>query len=129
MGKQKWREEASSSSTPVKRLRGPSESHLVDWLMKEVHWYQMSWTKARACAHAAVLDGLANEPSIGLAAAGPFGSYEGNAFRDSKKLASLEQASSKAHSIDSCIILRFHKSYSHETSRFLRDVTSMFTAI
>ena len=98
MVKQKWRDELASSSTSSagKRAKGPSTSHLVDWILNEVYWERLPWTKAQSCAHAAILDGLTDSHLKEIASLGQFGFYEENESRDSKQLSILEEARHKS---------------------------------
>ena len=94
MVKQKWREDLAlgSSSASSKRPKGPCESHLMEWIMSEVYCLGegMSWQKAQACAHAAVLDGLKDEHLLELASMSSFGNHR-NFARDSKWLTVVQE--------------------------------------
>ena len=98
MGKQNWREGYTEGSTSAagKKKKGPPQSHLMDLIMLEVFWERLPLTKAQAFAHAAVLDGLTNEPLVQLASAGSFASNEKNISKDFSNLDVLKEACEKS---------------------------------
>ena len=68
------------------RPSNQDRSNLFAWLMKQVHWKNLSWKDAQECAKSGCLDGLDQFTLKEVASLGQHGHCPGNCSRDAENM-------------------------------------------